>query len=148
MVGDDGAELPKEIGYLNAVANLGLLAIDFADRARAQRLYQQLAAYPHHNTPNSLLFYEGSVSHFLALLAAFLKHSARAASHFDDALAMNERLGMQPQLAYTCYEYARFLLASARGPKRKSGQQMQQRAIELADGLGMGWLAALARDLA
>ena len=147
-VGSDGAALPKELTYLNVLANLALLAVDFADEARATRLYEALAPYPHHNTPNALMWYEGSVSHFLAVLARLLGRSERAGSHFDDALAMNEKLGLQPQLAQTCFEYARFLLGSARPPSRtSSGRRLQQRAIELADGVGMPWLAARAREL-
>lgn len=147
MVGDDGFALPEEIGYLNALANLALLAIEFRDRPRAEQLYEELAAYPHHNTPNVMMFYEGSVSHFLGVLAAFLKRSERAAGHFEDALGMNERLGLQPQLAHTCYEYARFLLSSDRTAAQKSGRNLQARAVALADGLGMSWRASLARAL-
>jgi DNA-binding winged helix-turn-helix (wHTH) protein len=147
MVGDEGPRLPKEFGHLNAVAHLGLLAIDFADQPRAERMYEELAPYPHHNTPNCLMFYDGSVSHFLAVLAAFLKRNEQAAGHFSDALAMNERLGLQPQLAQTRYEYARLLLASGDPAARRSGRELKAGAIDLATVLGMGWLAALARAL-
>ena len=87
---DDFAGVPKDIGYLNTLVNLGLVAIALGDRARAECLYGLLAPYPHHNAPTKLLYYEGSVSHYLALLAEFLGERPRAQSHFDDALAMNE----------------------------------------------------------
>jgi phage terminase small subunit len=140
MVGDDGVKLPKEIGYLNATANLALLAIEFGDRARAERLYEELAPYPHHNTPNCLMHYEGSVSHFLGMLAAFLGRDERATVHFEGALDMNDRLSLQPQLAQTCYEYARLRLASTNAVARKSGRSLKIRASHLAAGLGMQWL--------
>ena len=145
MVGDGGFALPKETSYLNAVANLGMLAIDLADRPRAERIYEELAAYPHHNTPDAVMLYEGSVSHFLAQLAAFLGLHERVARHFDDALAMNERLGLRPQLAHGYCAYARWLLGRKHGPSRKIGRDLQARAIELAEALGMSWLAAAAR---
>jgi DNA-binding winged helix-turn-helix (wHTH) protein len=145
MVGDGGFALPKETSYLNAVANLGVLAIGLADRPRAERIYEELAAYPHHNTPDAVMLCEGSVSHFLAQLAAFLGLGERVARHFDDALAMNERLGLRPQLAHSYCAYARWLLASTRAPSRKIGRDLQARAIELAETLGMSWLAAAAR---
>ena len=145
MVGDGGFALPKETSYLNAIANLGMLAIELADRPRAERIYEELAAYPHHNTPDAVMLYEGSVSHFLAQLAAFLGLDERVARHFDDALAMNERLGLRPQLAHGYCAYARWLLGRKHGPSRKIGRDLQARAIELAETLGMSWLAAAAR---
>ena len=145
MVGDGGFALPKETSYLNAIANLGMLAIELADRPRAERIYEELAAYPHHNTPDAVMLYEGSVSHFLAQLAAFLGLHERVARHFDDALAMNERLGLRPQLAHGYCAYARWLLGRKHGPSRKIGRDLQARAIELAETLGMSWLAAAAR---
>jgi hypothetical protein len=147
MVSKDGAKLPKEIGYLNALANLALLAIEFGDRARAERLYEELAPYPHHNTPSCLIYYEGSVSHFLAVLATFVGRHEHAARHFTDALEMNERLRLQPQLAQTCYEFARLQLASKNAVARKSGRSLKLRAINLAAGLSMDWLVTLARAL-
>lgn len=145
MVGDGGFALPKERSYLHAVASLGVLAIDLADRPRAARIYEELAAYPHHNTPDAIMLYEGSVSHFLAQLAAFLDRSERVAGHFDDALAMNERLGLRPQLAHSYWAYARWMLGRTHGPSRKIGRDLQARAIALAEALGMSWLAAAAR---
>lgn len=147
MAADAFEKIPKEIGYLNALANLALVAIHLRDRSRAERLYELLAPYPHHNTPNCMRFYEGSVSHFLAVLAAFLNWNGRAKRHFDDALGMNDRLGQRPQLARTCYEYARWLLGRGRAASRKRGREMQARAIALAEATGMSWLAAQARSL-
>jgi hypothetical protein len=145
MVGDGGFALPKERSYLHALASLGVLAIDLADRPRAERIYEELAAYPHHNTPDAIMLYEGSVSHFLAQLAAFLGRGERVAGHFDDALEMNERLGLRPQLAHSYWAYARWLLARRYGPSRKAGRELRARAIALAEALGMTWLAAAAR---
>jgi len=145
MVGDGGFALPRERSYLNALANLGMLAIELADRPRAERIYEELAPYPHHNTPDAVLLYEGSVSRFLAQLAAFVGRDERVAQHFDDALAMNERLGLRPQLAHSYCAYSRWLLGHSHGPARRVGRELQVRAIELAQTLGMSWLAAAAR---
>jgi tetratricopeptide (TPR) repeat protein len=110
---DDFAGIPREISYLGALASLGMLAIRLGDRERAQRVYDALLPYAHHNTPNVLLFYEGSVSHFLGLLAELLGLTERVQGHFEAAIAMNERLGARPQLARSRYELGRWL---ARGP--------------------------------
>ena len=60
---------------------------------------------------------------------------------------MNARLGLQPQLAQTSYEYSRLLLGSRDVAARKSGRDLRLRATDLADGLGMSWLADLARAI-
>jgi hypothetical protein len=146
MLGEAGFALPRETSYLNAVANLGLLAIELGDRPRAERIYEELAPYPHHNTPDAVLLYEGSVSYFLGRLAAFVGLNVRVARHFDDALAMNERMGLQPQLAHTYCAYARWMLGSTNASTRKVGRNLQARAIELAEALGMSWLAAAVRS--
>jgi hypothetical protein len=147
MSADDFAQLPQEIGYLNALANLALLAIRVQDRERAALLYDMLAPYSQHNTPNCLMFYEGSVSHYLALLAAFLQRPQQARRHFEDALAMNERLDQRLQLAKTCYEYARWLFAGEIKSAARLARQLKARAIESADAMSMTWLADQARAL-
>ncbi|MDH5676505.1 MAG: AAA family ATPase [Myxococcales bacterium] len=149
MVRDDGVAAPREVGFLNAVANLALIAIELRDKPRARCLYEVLAPYPHHNTPTCLMWYDGSVSYFLARLAAADGRSQVAAGHFDDAIAMNEALGARPQLAETYYEYARFALRSGAGVERvQGGRELQAKAVALAGELGMAWLVELARSLA
>jgi DNA-binding winged helix-turn-helix (wHTH) protein/tetratricopeptide (TPR) repeat protein len=146
MAAGDFAGIPRDIGYLNALVNLSLVVIALGDRPRAESLYRLLAPYPHHNTPSTLLYYEGSVSHYLALLAEFLGLHERVEPHFDAALAMNESLGHKAQLARTYYEYARFLLPAGAG-SRKRAEQMKARAIQLSAALGLSALESQARAL-
>jgi hypothetical protein len=47
----------------------------------------------------------------MGLLAATMERWSDAARHFEDALAMNERMGARPWLAHTQHDYARMLLA-------------------------------------
>lgn len=136
------ATVPKEINYLHALASLAVLAIKLDDRTRAEQLYELLAPYPHFNTPNVALLYEGSVSHFLGLLAAFLKRDEHTASHFDDALAMNERIGQRPQLARTCEAYAQWLLSRGDRQSKQQARDLHTRALNLAQSTGMTALAA------
>jgi hypothetical protein len=106
---NDFGSLPRDIGYLGSLTSLAVLAVRLDDRARAQRLYTLLAPYPHFNTMSLLLLHEGSVSHFLGMLGAYLENGAAAAQHFDDALAMNERMGWRPQLERTRREQRRWV---------------------------------------
>ena len=64
-----------------------------------------------------------------------------------NALAMNERLGLRPLLARTCCEYARYQLASGRAAARRSGRELQRRAIALCETLHLPRRAAIARGL-
>lgn len=141
---DAFSRIPKNFSYLFRLVNLALVAVAFRDRERAACLYALLEPYPHHNTPSGLLNYEGSVSHYLALLAELLDAHEAAQRHFDDALAMNSSLGHKVQLARTYYEYARFLRARGDEPH---GRRMQSEAERLAETLGMTALMQRIRAL-
>ena len=93
----DFDDVPKDIGYLNALGYLARAAAALRDRTRAEQLYARLAPYTEFNSPNSMLFYDGPVAHPLALLAALLGWDERAEAHFETALAANERLGARPR---------------------------------------------------
>jgi DNA-binding winged helix-turn-helix (wHTH) protein/tetratricopeptide (TPR) repeat protein len=141
----DYEDLPKDIGYVNALTQLGRAAAILGERGRAQQLYDLLLPYAHHNTPSSMLFYEGSASYSLGQLAAALGHHDRVAAHFEAALAMNERLEMKPWVGRTHYAYAVWL--SDRGETARA-REHARRAVELADAVGMPWLSSLASKLA
>jgi hypothetical protein len=144
MAARDFEDIPRDIGYVNALGHLAVATAELCDRARAGRLYGLLTRYALYNTPNSLLFYEGSASYPLALLAALQGFDARAEDHFQQALAMNERLGARPQVARVGYAYARWL--DARGSAARARSEAG-RAARLAAGLGMSWLEARAGEL-
>jgi len=145
MAARDFEDIPKDIGYVNALSHLAIAAAELGDSARAERLYGLLAPYALYNTPNSLLLYEGSASYPLALLAALLGRAERAEEHFQEALAMNERLGARPQIARLGYAYARWLAGRQRSARARSEAAQ---AAHLAGALGMTWLEARARELA
>jgi eukaryotic-like serine/threonine-protein kinase len=137
-------DIPRDLGYVNALSHLAITAAELRDRARAEQLYELLCPYALHNTPNTMLLYEGSASHPLARLAALLGWEERADEHFQTALAMNERLGARPQLARVGYDYASWLSARRRDTRARA---QAARAATLAAELGMDWLAARAVQL-
>jgi DNA-binding winged helix-turn-helix (wHTH) protein/tetratricopeptide (TPR) repeat protein len=101
--------ITKELGYLNALAQLSLVAVALGDRDRAALLYDLLRPYPRHNTPTNFGFYQGSVSYFLGQLASLLGRAGDAVGHLEDALVMNGELGFVPQLARTQFALAEAL---------------------------------------
>ncbi len=145
LTAHDFRAVVKDLGYVNALSNLAVVAIVLEDRERARLIYERLAPYPAHNTPSGAVgFYEGAAARFLAALAAYLGEGERAVRHFDQALALNTQLGALPLVARTSYEYARFL---AQGGHQGVASWLKRQAISLASQLGMRALLASARSL-
>jgi DNA-binding winged helix-turn-helix (wHTH) protein/tetratricopeptide (TPR) repeat protein len=143
----DFDNVPKEITYLMTLCNSSVVASMLGDRPRAEKLYSLLSPYPNHNTPDLMLIHQGSVSHYLGLLAAATGRDNRVEEHFESAIAMNERIEHLPQLARTFYEYARWLRARPEASARDRGQAFARRSTELSHRLGMTWLYERARVL-
>ncbi len=116
--------ITRELGYLNALAQLSIVAVGFGDRERAESLYALLRPYPSHNTPTNFGFYQGSVSYFLGLLASLLGRPRDAAAHLEEALEMNTKLGCVPQVARTQLALASVL--------SEEGARVSRRAADLA----------------
>jgi DNA-binding winged helix-turn-helix (wHTH) protein/tetratricopeptide (TPR) repeat protein len=114
MAEDGFANVTKEVGYLNALAHLSLVAIWLRDVPAAEQLYALLRPYPHHNTPNGFQYCLGSVSYFLGLIARLLGRDRDAVGHLEDALSMNLRMGYMPQMARTQFALGELLGESRR----------------------------------
>ena len=68
-----------------------------------------------------------------------------AVRHFENALAMNERMGARPWLAHTQHDYARMLDARGDPGDRIRAQELLAEAIVTYRELGMGPHVARAR---
>jgi DNA-binding winged helix-turn-helix (wHTH) protein/tetratricopeptide (TPR) repeat protein len=139
---DGFTTITRDIGYLNALAHLSLAAVWLQDEARARVLYELLKPYPHHNTPNGFNYYLGSVSFFLGVLARFLGETRDAVRHFEDAAAMNLRLGMVPQWARTQAALGDLLADTGRPADRQRAESLLAEASETAGRLEMAPLVA------
>src|SRR5215510_4263913 len=71
------------------------------------------------------------------MLAATMERWQDAAQHFEDALAMNARMGARPWLAHTQYQYAVMLLARHQPGDRDKAMALLQEALTTARALGM-----------
>jgi DNA-binding NarL/FixJ family response regulator len=65
-----------------------------------------------------------------------------AAQHFEDALAMNARMGARPWLAHTQHQYARMLLARNQPGDHAKAMTLLEAALATAHELGMRALEA------
>ena len=60
-----------------------------------------------------------------------------AQRHFEEALAMNTRMGARPWLAHTQYQYATMLLVRGQSGDRKKALALRKAALTTARELGM-----------
>jgi tetratricopeptide (TPR) repeat protein len=126
--------------WLPAVAVAALAAARLRDPAAADRLHAALLPYRDQvivgTMPHPVVCF-GSASLYLALLARTTSRWAEAAEHFEAAVAANDRLGADPLLARTRYEYARMLLARDRPGDRRRADRLLDQALAAAGALGM-----------
>ena len=140
-------KIPKEISYLNTLVNLAIAVTKLGDLERAEQLYTLLTPYAQFNTPDGYLFDEGSVSHYLALLAATLGWHERVEAHFRSAIVLNRDMGRRPQLARTYYDFAVWTAEQEHHDASAQAQSLAREASVHAEAIGMQWLAQLARAL-
>jgi len=104
-------EISLDWTWASAVISLAQVCRDIGDRELAARFYPQLqpVAGQVGVTANSMVCY-GSLAFPCGLLAACLERWDDAEPHFNEAVAMNERIGARPWLVRTRRAYADMLL--------------------------------------
>lgn len=125
---DDFAELPVNNDWLLSAALLAELIASIGDLGRAEALYQQLAPYDGLNVDTEEVS-AGAVSRYLGLLAATAGRFDQAADHFEDALAMNQRMGARPWAARTQHDYAHLLLAHNNAQDTHRARKLLEQAL-------------------
>ncbi|PWU25180.1 MAG: hypothetical protein C5B48_02610 [Candidatus Rokuibacteriota bacterium] len=123
---DGFAVLPFELEWLYGMSYLAETCVLLGDQDSATALYRLLLPHGALNVVDPPEGIRGSVSRYLGLLSTTLERWDDAARHFEDAVAMNERMGVRPWLAHTQSDYARMLVA-------RGGPSDGKRARELLD---------------
>ncbi len=124
-------------GFILNVALVSEACAYLGDRhAQAKWLYDALEPYAGRNIVVGAIVQIGAASRYLGRLAATMERWDDARDHFEDALAMNERMGAQPWLARTACEYAAMLQLSGLRTSR-SPDHLLTLARSLADEIGM-----------
>jgi tetratricopeptide (TPR) repeat protein len=118
---EDFVVLPFDMEWLLGMSLLAETCTLLQDVASAQTAYKLLLPYSALNVADSPEQIRGSVSRYLAILAALLRRQEEATRHFENALQMNERMSARPWLAHTQRDYAQTLIQ----------QGERQRATEL-----------------
>jgi DNA-binding SARP family transcriptional activator/tetratricopeptide (TPR) repeat protein len=139
---DDFSALPFDLEWLYGMSLLSETCALLDDVESAVILFELLLPWAELNAADTPEGMRGSVSRYLGLLAATLKRWDDAARHFEDALAMNERMGARPWHAHTQKDYARTLLARNGAGDGERAQELLDRALTTYRELGMESYAA------
>jgi len=116
--------------------------------AYASCAYDILLPYATHNIVAAWgTLIDGSVSHYLALLAVFRGVPEAAVVHFEAAIRRNRQNGAPALTARSQLAYARSALTSNVTPASESARDLAACAASTFDSLGFSHLAALARSL-
>jgi DNA-binding SARP family transcriptional activator len=111
LAADGFSDLPFDEEWEVSLCLLAEVAAGLGERERAATLYELLLPYADRVAVGYPEISLGSVSRFLGIAASTTGRFDEAARHFEDALAMNERIGARPWLARTQDDYAQMLLA-------------------------------------
>lgn len=118
------------------------------DDALAAMLYPELAPMGGGNIVigHGVACY-GAADRYLGLLAATLGDHERALGHFEQALAINRRMGAMTWVAHTLYAYGRTLRLRGGSDDDVQASALLSEAATLAERIGMPALLARARAL-
>jgi DNA-binding winged helix-turn-helix (wHTH) protein/tetratricopeptide (TPR) repeat protein len=138
---------PDDYLWTVGIAGLGELAVNFRDRATAERVYDLLL--PHaarHLTLGLSGIYQGPVARTLGLLARFLGRTEAAIAHYEAALEAARSVRAAEWQTQIEVELAPLLVGSPDGLKRAHAllRRAQLRAAEA----GLAALGTMARSVA
>jgi DNA-binding SARP family transcriptional activator len=134
---DDCSALPFDQEWLYGMSLLAETAALLSDTDSAAVLYRLLVPWAAFNAADWPEAIRGSASRYLGILAATRRRWDEAGVHFEDAVAMNARMGARPWLALTQHDYARMLLARDRTHDRESARDLLNQALVTYRKLGM-----------
>jgi DNA-binding CsgD family transcriptional regulator len=135
LAAHDFTDLPQDSLWLTCMVYLAEVCAFLGDARRAATLYRLLLPYNGYTVVTHVCY--GAAAHYLGLLAATMERWEDAVQHFEDALAMNTRMGARPWLAHTQHQYAVMLLARHQPGDRDQAMALLHEALTTARELGM-----------
>jgi hypothetical protein len=137
LAANDFADLPRDMFWLVCLWLLSEVVWRLGDVRRAERLYALLLPYRDRCVTCLAAFCAGSLERSLGLLATVLRRWDDADRHFAAAMAVNERIGARPWVAYGEHDVARMLLARGGAGGAAAAAEHLRRAATSARALGM-----------
>ena len=134
----DFVDIPRDARWVMCMAYLAEVCAFLGDARRAATLYRFLTPHDGYNLlvgPTAACF--GAAARYLGLLAATMRRWDEAQRHFEDALAMNAKMGAKPWLAHTRYAYAVMHLARGQADDHERAMALLDEALALSRELGM-----------
>jgi DNA-binding CsgD family transcriptional regulator len=147
LCANKAAALPRDQLWLGAATALAEVATRLADRDCAAILYDLLLPYTQRNVVVGVPICFGPVALYLGCLATTLERWPAAAQHFEDALAINTRLGAKPFVAWTHYYWGTMLHQRGQPGDREQAFQLLAQAQATAQDSGMSHLAEQIQEL-
>ncbi len=149
MAGQDGFGLPLDFVWSPGMALLTDTCAALGDSARAGVLYELFLPFAHQVVVGGTGQYSlGSVSRSLGVLAAMMGRWDDAQAHFEDALAVNRRIGAWAFLVRTQRAYAEMLLDRDGPGDAGTARDLVEEALAAAEALQLGQEVPRLEDIA
>lgn len=143
LAAHDFADMPQDAIWLACIVYLAEVCTTLGDAARAATLYRLLAPCARQNIVVGFTGASyGAAARYLGMLATTMMDWSPAQTHFEEALAMNTRMGARPWLAHTQYQYATMLLARGQQHDQAPAAALLPAALQTSQELGMPALAS------
>jgi DNA-binding SARP family transcriptional activator/tetratricopeptide (TPR) repeat protein len=147
LAADDFSAVPFDMEWLYGMSLVAETCALLHDSDSAAILYRILLPWSAFNVADMWEGVRGAMTRYLGLLASTESRWDDATGHFEDALAMNERMGARPWLAYTQCDYAAMLLSRAGRGDDERAKALLTEAARTAQELGMDGLSSRLADL-
>jgi DNA-binding CsgD family transcriptional regulator/tetratricopeptide (TPR) repeat protein len=138
LVAGDLSNIPLNQHWYGTVAMLAEAAVAFDDAQNAARLFAMLEPYAERLVyDGSLVVCHGPVVLYLGRLAGLLGRWQEAEQQLGYALDICEGLGLRPYVVRTLLDQAELLARRDRPGDRAAARDLAQRAIDVAEAIGM-----------
>jgi class 3 adenylate cyclase/tetratricopeptide (TPR) repeat protein len=148
IVTHQSVDVPDDLNQSMLLVFLADLCDRFSDVKRARPIYERLLPFEGRNVVvGSAVTTAGAASRLLGLLAGLLERWDDAERHYEDALAMNARIGSPPLVAWTRFNLASTLLRRSQPGDEERAERLLEEATATADELQMARLRRRAHIL-
>jgi tetratricopeptide (TPR) repeat protein len=146
LAANEFLDIPQDDMWAASIAFLVEVCASLGDIDRADVLYRLLSPHAGFAVVAEVSCF-GAACRYLGQLAATMRRWQEGEAHFDQALAMNARMGAQPWLARTQYHYAQMLLARRASGDSERARMLLEDASSIARQLGMRSLETRISDV-
>jgi len=133
-------ELPPDRNHLVTLTHLAQRSVATRAMEYVEALYSLLKPYTKYYVAGVSFHCEGSVSHYLGILARTLAREREAIAHLEEAMQQNARFGLEARAVWTRYELGRTLVVNPTNVTLKQARSHLTQALEDAQRLGLKWL--------